>query len=61
MREPAGELGLQMLANQRTRRDLQLGPEVMQVPAQITDQRAARLDQPLAMGAEQANLKLHTG
>jgi hypothetical protein len=61
VREPAGELGLQALTGQRAGRDAQLGPKVVQVPPQVLHQRGACFDQPLVMGAEQANLQFHPG
>ena len=41
--------------------DLELGPEVVQLPAQVVDQRRALADQPLAMIDEQPHLELRAG
>jgi hypothetical protein len=55
--QPAGDALLPAAVDQRPFGDLELGPEVMQPPAQVVDQRGALSDQPLAMVSEVTDLK----
>ena len=56
-----GEALLPTQAGERAQRDLELGPEVVQLPAQIVGQRGALLDEPIAVIDEQANVELGAG
>jgi hypothetical protein len=56
--EAAGDALLPAGAGQDALGDLELGPEVVQVPAQVVDQRGALGDEPLAMIGEQPDLEL---
>ena len=47
--------------DQAADRDLKLGPEIMQLPAQVVDQPRARADQALPMIDKQPDIKLDTG
>ena len=60
-RQAAGDAVLPARGGQRARRDLELGPEVVQVPAQVVDQRGALRDQPLAVIDEQPDVELGAG
>ena len=57
----AGDARLPAWRGQRAQRDLELGPEVVQLPAQIVDQRGALLDEPLAVIDEQPDVELGPG
>jgi hypothetical protein len=46
---------------QRARRELGLGPEIVQVPAHVVAQRCALRDQPLAVIDQQPDVELGTG
>ena len=59
--EAAGETLGPVHGDQAAGRDLELGPEVVQVPAQVVDQPCARVDQPLAMIDEQPDVELDPG
>ena len=56
-RRPATRV-LPAAGGQRARRDLELGPEVVQVPAQVVDQRGALRDEPLAVIDQQPDVEL---
>jgi hypothetical protein len=56
-----GDAVLPVGADQCAGRDLGLGPEVVQLPAQVVDQRRALADQPLAVIDEQPHLELGAG
>ena len=53
-----GEALLPARAGEGAQRDLELGPEVVQLPAQIVDQRGALLDEPFAVIDEQPDIEL---
>jgi hypothetical protein len=53
-----GEALLLARAGEGAQRDLELGPEVVQLPAQIVDQRGALLDEPFAVIDEQPDIEL---
>src|SRR4029453_3892326 len=53
-----GEALLPARAGEDAQRDLELGPEVVQLPAQIVDQRGALLDEPFAVIDEQPDIEL---
>ena len=60
-REATGDARLPAGGGQRARRDLGLGPEVVQVPAQVVAQRGALRDEPLAVIDEQPDVELGAG
>ena len=60
-RQAAGDARLPAGRGQRARRDLGLGPEVVQVPAQVVAQRGALRDEPLAVIDEQPDVELRAG
>jgi hypothetical protein len=53
-----GEALRPTLTRERAQRDLQLGPEVVQLPAQIVDQCGALLDEAIAVIDEQPDVEL---
>ena len=53
--------GAPLAVEQRAARQLELGPQVVQVPLQRVVERAARADQPLAMVDQQPNVELRAG
>jgi hypothetical protein len=57
-REASGGPFLPAKTDQDAARDLELGPQVVQVSAQVVDQRSALADEPLAMIDEQPHVKL---
>jgi hypothetical protein len=59
--QPASDALLPAAADQRAFGDLELGPEVVQGPAQVVDQRGALCDEPLAMIDQQADVELGAG
>ena len=60
-RQPSGDAGAPLAVKQRAARQLELGPEVVQVPLQRVVERAARADKPLAMVDQQPNVELRAG
>ena len=59
-REPAGDPRAPAAVEQRAARQLQLGPEVVQMPLQRVVERDALADQPLAVIDEQPQVELGT-
>ena len=60
-RQASRDLGLPAGVNQDALGDLPLGPEVVQLPAQLVDQPGAGVHQPLAMQRQQPDLELGSG
>ena len=59
--EPGGDLGLPAGLGERLGGDLQVRPEVVQLPAQLVDQAGAHVQEPLAIHGQQADLALGAG